>query len=146
LFWKRKKCFWISLRIFSRQVSPAQWPPSTRSQSYERELQRQRCKYLQRHVQPSAFWKQKYYLLHTLKKHSVLGTTTQTLYVVVKSKVVGLGPERCIRDKKFRRRTTGCIRRKISLLFKISPKEIPQECCSARLPDGIFSNQKSQFG
>jgi hypothetical protein len=35
-----------------------------RSQSYDRELQRQRCKFfLQRHGHPSAFWKQKYFIL-----------------------------------------------------------------------------------
>jgi hypothetical protein len=41
------------------------WPWS---QSYDRELQRQRCKNLQRHEWPSAFWKQKYLLLF-LKTH-----------------------------------------------------------------------------
>jgi hypothetical protein len=38
----------------------------SRSQSYDRELKRRRCKNLKRHKQPSAFGKQKYFLL--LKK------------------------------------------------------------------------------
>jgi hypothetical protein len=33
------------------------------NQSYDPELQRQRCKNLQRHEQTSAFWKQNYFLL-----------------------------------------------------------------------------------
>jgi hypothetical protein len=40
------------------QIAPITW-----RQHYDRELQRQRCKTLQHHEQPSAFWKQKCFIL-----------------------------------------------------------------------------------
>jgi hypothetical protein len=36
---------------------------ASRTQSYDRELQRQRCKFLQRYIYPSSFLKQKFNLL-----------------------------------------------------------------------------------
>jgi hypothetical protein len=52
------------------------------SQSYDRELQRQRCKKLQSHEQPSAFSKQKYFLLPTLK--NALSNYNADMYVEVR--------------------------------------------------------------
>jgi hypothetical protein len=58
-----------------------------RSQSYDRELQRQRCKNLQRHYLPRSFWKKKLFLLW--KNVSAYYNASD---VVVNSKVVGLAP------------------------------------------------------
>jgi hypothetical protein len=62
------------------------------SQSYDRDLQRQRCKNLQRLVVNclcSAFWKQKYFrpLWKTVYPNYNAGV------IAVNSKVVGLGPD-----------------------------------------------------
>jgi hypothetical protein len=51
-------------RALSRQGQIGTAFCDSRCKSYDRELQRQRCKFLQHHGLPSAFQKQKYFIIH----------------------------------------------------------------------------------
>jgi hypothetical protein len=65
---------------------------ASRGQSYDRELQRQSCKKLQRHEYTGAFWKQNKKLFLHLGK-TLYPTTYNAGIVVANSEVVGLAPE-----------------------------------------------------